>query len=138
MRIARTIAEQSTCARRAVGAVGLDARGHVLAIGYNGNPPGDKHCNEGAPCQGVGFPSGTGLNLCAAIHAEVNMLAQCRDVYALDAVYLTVSPCVPCVKALLATSTRTLYVGEIYPGHEASLDRWRALGRHAHIIQVPE
>lgn len=46
LRIARDLAEQSTCLRRAVGCVLLDARGHVLSTGWNGVAAGEPHCNE--------------------------------------------------------------------------------------------
>ena len=46
LRMAALVAERSTCLRRAVGCVLVDARGHVLATGYNGVAAGQPHCNE--------------------------------------------------------------------------------------------
>jgi len=40
-------AQRSTCLRRQCGCVLLNARGHVLATGYNGVAAGQPHCNEG-------------------------------------------------------------------------------------------
>ena len=44
--IAKVTAKRATCLRRSVGCVLVDARGHVLATGYNGVSAGAKHCNE--------------------------------------------------------------------------------------------
>lgn len=46
MEMAKLTAKRSTCFRRQVGCVLLNARGHVLATGYNGVAAGLPHCNE--------------------------------------------------------------------------------------------
>jgi len=46
MELVAATAKRSTCLRRAVGCVLLNARGHVLATGYNGVAAGQPHCNE--------------------------------------------------------------------------------------------
>ena len=46
MSLAVETSRRATCLRRAVGAVLLDARGHVMATGYNGVASGLPHCNE--------------------------------------------------------------------------------------------
>lgn len=40
------VSQRTTCLRRAVGCVLVNAKGHVLATGYNGVAAGQKHCNE--------------------------------------------------------------------------------------------
>lgn len=45
MEMAVLTAQRTTCLRRAVGAVLLNERGHVLATGYNGVAAGQPHCN---------------------------------------------------------------------------------------------
>ncbi len=119
--LAEATALRGTCPRRQVGAVAIDVRGIVIATGYNGVPRGWPHCTE-TPCGGEGFASGQGLDECEAIHAEINMIAQCADAQQIYAVYLTVSPCVACVKALLATGARRVVFRHAYPD-----DRARAL-----------
>lgn len=137
MMLARDTATRSTCLRRGVGAVLLNVRGHVLATGYNGVAAGQPHCNDHDPWHDVGFPnaceaahakSGTQLDGCQAIHAEQNALLQCRDVYDISTCYVTVSPCVTCVKLLLNTSCQRIVFGEEYPHHEAKL-MWELAGR---------
>ncbi len=44
--MATLVATRSTCLRRSVGCVLVNARGHVLATGYNGVAKGLPHCNE--------------------------------------------------------------------------------------------
>lgn len=46
LEMARLVATRSTCLRRHVGCVLVNARGHVLATGYNGVAAGQPHCNE--------------------------------------------------------------------------------------------
>lgn len=46
MGIAQLAAQRTTCVRRGVGCVLANAKGHVLAVGYNGVAAGLPHCNE--------------------------------------------------------------------------------------------
>ena len=78
--MAKLAASRSTCIRRSVGCVLVNARNHVLATGYNGVPAGSTHCNEvstirgaltfGHACAGADADSGTNLDSCLAVHAE--------------------------------------------------------------------
>ena len=99
---------RSTCARRSVGCVFVDKDGFILAVGHNGVSTGQPHCNEGVPCTGVGAASGTALDACAAIHAEQNCVLGLRDRRDLHSVYVTVSPCVSCLKLLLNTACQRI------------------------------
>jgi len=153
MCLALLTAQRTTCCRRAVGCVLLNARGHVLSTGYNGVAAGLPHCNDvelvggdfedwgggiRAPkrmievypnaCSGAKSPSGTNLDACQAIHAEQNALMQCRDVYAIHTAYVTASPCMTCCKLLLNTSCqRIVYVDEYT--HSTARDLWTGAGR---------
>jgi dCMP deaminase len=151
--LAKLTAQRSTCLRRAVGCVLLNARGHVLATGYNGVAAGQPHCNEAKPdgwemvpgtllpgiclptrldhphaCPGAQAPSGTALDACHAIHAEANALLQCHDVWAIETAYVTASPCVHCIKLLLNTGCSRIVFEEEYPHPEAG-KLWRDAGR---------
>lgn len=130
LNVAAEVARRSTCLRRAVGCVLVDARGHVLATGYNGRAAGQPHCNEVRfghtwECKGVTAASGENLDGCEAIHAEQNALLQCRDVYAVDTCYVTVSPCLTCVKLLMNTGCRRIVFTERYTHDEAAEKLWR-------------
>lgn len=136
MDMAELVSTRSTCLRRAVGCVLVNARNHVLSTGYNGVARHMPHCNEydlfhptGFPhaCEGAHSKSGTDLNLCKAIHAEQNALLQCRDVFEIDTCYVTVSPCVHCMKLLLNTSCTRIVAPTIYD--EEATNLWLAAGR---------
>ena len=153
LKLALLTAQRTTCCRRAVGCVLLNARGHVLSTGYNGVAAGLPHCNEvkmvgtdykdlgggvSMPqrmvqsfphaCEGAKAPSGTNLDGCQAIHAEQNALLQCRDMYAIHTAYVTASPCMTCCKLLLNTSCQRIVYVEEYP-HSAAKDLWTGAGR---------
>lgn len=137
LKLALLTAQRTTCCRRAVGCVLLNARGHVLSTGYNGVAAGLPHCNQHDPWHPIGFPhacsgaqapSGTNLDGCQAIHAEQNALLQCRDMYAIHTASVTASPCMTCCKLLLNTSCQRIVYVEEYP-HSAAKDLWTGTGR---------
>lgn len=98
--LAQAAAKRSACLRRQVGCVLLDAKGCILAVGYNGVPRGEGHCD--VCLQDRGEP-------CPAIHAELNALIQCKDQWAVVTCCVTRSPCAPCTRALLNTGCRSIY-----------------------------
>lgn len=118
LRIAYTWALRGTCARRQVGCLLVDKQHHTLSTGYNGPAAGLDHCTE-RPCPGATLPSGQGLDLCEAIHAEQNALLYCPDVRLIHTCYTTSSPCITCVKLLLNTSCQKIVFCEEYPHPEA-------------------
>ena len=136
IQMARLVSSRTTCMRRAVGCVLVNDRNHVIATGYNGVAAGQKHCNEHDPFDPLGYPfackgahaeSGTDLHLCEAIHAEQNALLQCRDVFEIDTAYVTVSPCITCVKLLMNTSCKRIVTPKIYD--QVAVDLWKNSGR---------
>ena len=125
--LASLVARRSTCARRSVGCVLVSHRGHILGTGYNGVPRGHTHCTDGR-CPGAALPSGTGLDVCEAIHAEQNALLQCKDVEQIDTAYVTTMPCMTCTKLLLNTSCRRIVYAAEYP-HQEAKQLWIKNGR---------
>ena len=142
MGIAQLASLRTTCIRRGVGCVLTNSRGHVLAVSYNGVASGLPHCNEsyaltGADGSRQGFEhphTCTGHNLapgqdkCEAIHAEQNALIQCRDPFEIDTAYVTLSPCIPCMKLLLNTGCRRIIFLEEHSNTEAK-EIWEKAGR---------
>ena len=134
--LAALVAERATCARRKVGCVLTNELGQVLATGYNGPPRGFQHCTQESPCQGASSPSGTGLELCEAVHAEQNALLQCRDVELIHTCYVTTAPCMTCTKLLLNTGCKIIRFSDDYPHAEASRELWSHKGGRLWIKQV--
>ena len=77
MQIAQVVEKRGTCVRpgRKVGAV-LTADRRIIATGYNGVASGLPHCTP-ETCQRtvLNIPSGERMELCRAIHAEINCSA---------------------------------------------------------------
>ena len=149
--LAKAVATRATCLRRSVGCVLVDDLGHILSTGYNGRAAGLPHCNEitgydihgdfnnvtndvytnnySNACAGAKAKSGESLDACEAIHAEQNALLQCRDAHQIQTCYVTVSPCVTCVKLLLNTSCKRIVFPERYAHDEAARNLWNQLSR---------
>lgn len=120
---------RGTCTRRKVGCVLVDADGYVLSSGYNGPAKDEPHCID-VPCPGAKAPPGTGLDLCQAIHAEMNAIALCPDLRRIRTAYVTASPCLhPCVKMLMNTSCRRIVFLERYAHDEPAERMWVASGQ---------
>ena len=125
--IAIESAKRGTCSRRSVGCVLIDSIDHILSTGFNGNAHGQPHCID-KPCVGALHPSGEGLDDCESIHAEINAIVHCRDIQSIVKCYTTLSPCVSCVKALLASPCQEIIFLEEYP-HSKSKELWENSGR---------
>ena len=117
LEIASTVAKRSTCMRRSVGCILVDSQNHIVATGYNGVPTKFTHCLD-SPCEGAFSLSGTDLDLCNALHAEVNAFLQIRSADVLTA-YLTVSPCFSCAKMLANSNVKRLVAAELYVHEQA-------------------
>jgi len=116
LNMARLASLRSTCTRRQVGCILVDSQNHVVATGYNGVPKGFKHCID-SPCKGADAISGTRLNECKAVHAEMNALLQLTSNDVLTA-YLTVTPCFDCSKVLANSTVKRIVAPVWYPQYE--------------------
>lgn len=97
----KIVASRSTCARRAVGAIITDQRNRVMSMGYNGVPRGLSHCTD-EPCAGTWDPPGDSSR-CLAVHAEINAMVQCTDLWRARTIYVSATPCFSCAKAIVNT-----------------------------------
>ena len=125
LEIANTVATRATCPRRRVGCVLVDSKQHIVATVYNGVPSGFTHCTE-IPCEGAELPSGTGLDVCEAIHAEVNAFLQVRSDDELTA-YVTIMPCFSCAKMMANSNIKRVVAAETYV-HNQSIDMLQRAG----------
>lgn len=73
---AKTAAERSTCLRRKIGAVIINANGVEISSGYVGSPRDTEHCIEIGKCLRIelNIPSGERYELCRSVHAEQNAI----------------------------------------------------------------
>ena len=120
LRIAKLIAERSTCLRRQVGAVIVQNK-RILATGYNGAPNGVPHCHElpgGCLREARKIPSGQRQELCRGLHAEQNAIIQAAEFGVSlkgGELYCTHQPCITCAKMIInAGITRVVFLGS-YP-----------------------
>lgn len=133
--IAGRVALRSTCARRAVGCVLTDKHNYVLSTGYNSVAAGLPHCTE-KPCAGANEPSGQGLSICEARHAEDVAISKCRDIHAIETAYCTTAPCIHCVRRLLDTSCQRIVFVEEYP--TSGKEVWEHAGRVWEQFEIDE
>jgi dCMP deaminase len=133
LRIAEVVATRSSCARRAVGAVLVDEVGYIVSTGYNGPARGQPNCTH-QPCPGALAESGTELDTCIAIHAEVNAIAQARNIKEATALYCTVSPCVACAKILSnLPNLKRVFFRELYATPQVLL-HLQAVGIRSFVV----
>lgn len=121
MQIAQVVEKRGTCVRpgRKVGAV-LTADRRIIATGYNGVASGLPHCTP-ETCQRtvLNIPSGERMELCRAIHAEINCLLQAARYGARTegtTLYVTVYPCSACMRALYQAGVVRVVYDRPYPG----------------------
>lgn len=118
MEIAHLVKTRSTCMRRQVGAVVVKDK-RILSTGYNGAPTNCKHCTDiGCLREQMHIPSGERHELCRALHAEQNAIAQAAQ-YGISMqgakIYVTHQPCSLCAKLMInAGITEIIFEGE-YP-----------------------
>lgn len=98
----------STCSRRNYAAFVIAGNGRVVGFGYNGSPPGMRHCVDGAcprafsdVAPGSRYDEGPGR--CIAVHAEANALLYCDATDRQGAtLYVNGPPCPDCAKLIAA------------------------------------
>ena len=128
MRVATEIAALSSCHSRKVGCILMDAGGHIKATGYNGPPS-----NMG-DCSCLNRVSGEDLDVCPAVHAEMNALMQCADVSKVRYCITTTKPCRHCIKMLLNSGVQEIIYLHDYP-HEGVNEIWEKAGRSIHMME---
>jgi dCMP deaminase len=110
MRVAEMTAERSHAVRRKVGAVVVSID-RVMAGGYNGTPSGWDNCCE------IEHPDGTLTTKAEVIHAEANALFKFLNNGVStkgSAMFITLSPCLECAKALHLASVAEVYYRDEY------------------------
>lgn len=101
------MAALSTCIRRKVGAVLTDDKFNIESCGFNTTVTSLHHCCRRHACE-----SGTNLERCNAIHAE--MVAVINKNIKGKKLFVNLFPCPICAKYLAACSLGELYYYEDY------------------------
>ena len=119
MDIAQETKTRSTCISRQVGALIIKDK-QIIATGYNGAASGCLHCTDIGYCERKKreIPSGQGLEICRAGHAESNAIDQCakHGISCKDGtLYSTTQPCVFCtIRIIQSGIKKVIFKGE-YP-----------------------
>lgn len=103
--VAKLTSKRSICPRKQVGAV-LVKDGRIIATGYNGVLPNEKH-------ELAQNPDGSS----ATIHAEANIIAFCaRNGISTEGtiLYVTLSPCDKCAELIVQSGIESVYYIEEY------------------------
>lgn len=98
----------STCVRRHYMAIIVGRDGRVVGTGYNGAPPGLRHCTEGG-CPRALEQGGHGASYdnCVAVHAEANaLLYSDRSAREGGTLYINGPPCFGCAKEIANSGLR--------------------------------
>lgn len=119
MNIAEDTKLRSTCVSRQVGAV-ICRDKQIISTGYNGAPSGAIHCSDIGYCERRkrNIPSGQGLEICRAGHAEANAITQCaKNGTSCDnaVLYVTTQPCVFCCISLIQAGIKKVVFKGEYP-----------------------
>jgi dCMP deaminase len=124
MRMAELVSQRGTCPRAKVGALLVKDR-RIVSMGYNGAPPGFKHCTE----VGCDIPEDFNANpgCMRTIHGEANAIAFAARYGIITAgttMYCTYSPCKKCAELLLSAGIiRFVYNREYRAGALDLLDK---------------
>lgn len=118
IRIAKLVAERSSCSRPKKGAVIVKDK-MIISTGYNGTPRGIKNCNEGgcAVCNEKNRISGSKLGECICIHAEENAIIQAayQGISTKGAIlFSSYCPCLYCAKSIINAGIVRVYYNKAY------------------------
>jgi len=121
IKIAELTSKRSNCIKRQVGCI-IVKDNRILSLGYNGTPQNTLNCFNGGclRCNNEKIP-GNNLDLCMCIHAEENaLLYVSKNELENTTLYVTLSPCIGCVKKILQCKIKkVVYINE----YSQELDR---------------
>ncbi len=114
--IAELTKERSNCIKRKVGCI-IVKDNRIVSLGYNGTPQGMENCFSGGceRCNNLNIKSGENLDKCLCLHAEENALLFVSKNDLLDSdLYVTLIPCIGCVKKIIQCGIKNVFFGEYY------------------------
>jgi len=123
--MAMTLALRSTCIDKQVGCIITNAKNEIIATGYNGSPRGELHCIDLGYCIKDAFHDD---NRCPSAHAEQNALLQCRVPEQIHTIYITLSPCISCIRIIMNTPCKQIVFGMEH-NHPEAKEKWINSGK---------
>jgi dCMP deaminase len=118
-KIALDVAERSTCMRHKFGAVIVNEKHEIVATGYNGVVRGAPHCSDkGCIKNRLGIQSGTGHEICPAVHAEQNALIQAGRNSLNCTLYVNAFPCKICARLIVNSGINRVVASGEYTDRE--------------------
>jgi dCMP deaminase len=130
----------STCAKRQYFAVILMPNGRVAGVGYNGSPPGMRHCVDGAcPRFADKSPNGSSYDNCIAQHAEANAIVWSDPALRANGTLIVNGPpCFGCAKQIASSGISRV----IFSPDESYVD-WPKISQFftscgIELISIPE
>lgn len=118
-RICGDVALRSTCTRRQLGAVIVNQKHEIVSTGYNGMVRGAPHCEDiGCIKDEMEIKSGTGHDICPAVHAEQNALIQAGRGALGCTLYVNAFPCKICARLIVNAGVRKVVVSGDYTDKE--------------------
>lgn len=131
--MSKYISTRSSCPTKQVGAVIVDPETHtLLSMGYNGSPRGTSHCDE--TC--ANRKQGENTKTCKAVHAELNAIlnAAFSGVKLRGSkVYVTVSPCLSCARAIIQSGITEVVASGKGP-YDKAIDLLKEAGVKLRVI----
>lgn len=90
------VKRRSSCRRKKTAALIINLENlHILSVGYNGSPPGMRHCDDKGCFMVDGHCSGT-------LHSELNAIANLEHIPRPMAILSLLEPCLQCTKTIIA------------------------------------
>ena len=135
--IAHLTSQRSNCIKRKVGCIIVKDH-RILSLGYNGTPRGTKNCFEGgcARCANGGS-AGAHLDLCMCLHAEENaMLFVSQKEIENSIMYITLLPCISCVKKILQCGIKKVIYEEDYSPELDELSIKTLMDNNVEIVKL--
>ncbi|MDD5111611.1 MAG: cytidine/deoxycytidylate deaminase family protein [Candidatus Altiarchaeota archaeon] len=120
-KIAEDVGRRSTCIKpqRQLGAIVVNDLHEIVSTGYNGMVRGAPHCEDvGCIKDKMNIPSGTGHEVCPAVHAEQNALIQAGRLARNCTMYLNAFPCKICARLIVNAGIKRVVTSGEYTDKE--------------------
>ena len=134
-------ANNSNCLRRKTGAI-LVKGDKLIMSASNGTPDNTLPCNEGGcPRCSSGIPQLQGYDICACVHAEVNLIAKAAKKGIPTegtTVYCTLRPCLGCLKMMIQAGVKRVIFNDSYTLDPELEQVWWRITNEAGIAMIWE